>query len=364
MQRFVQICPNDGPPFLDLCAVYAKAAARLGLPATTVFLSPSRQAGHGRRPAECGSGALLAGSRSDRPERASPGNCYLDVLDLRAMRVVRAGLRRLLPDVGDSLVLCHRYRAYRAFVRSGLTAARVVALAHEHGFFKRRGRRLVRRIFGVETSFAGVSPTIVSELEGVAGAALHLPNALDTESLEWSDRDQARRELGLPEDGVCIGLIGRLHYKKNPILALDAFRHFNDRHGPAHLGIVGDGDMRRRMEEHAREMPVTFAGFVHDPKRLVRAFDAVLLTSGPRAFPIMVALEAMAADVPVVAPRLPDSISVVGRAGCYFDDHRSDSVALALHQAVTSGVPGAGPERVRDEFSVDAVAQGLERLLT
>ncbi len=339
-KRFVQICPNDGPPFLDLCRVYAQAAERLGLAATTVFLNPSQF------------------------EPAPADSRYLDLTDLRATGALAGALRRLLPDVRDSLVLCHRYRAYWAFARSGLTAGRAVALAHEHGFFERRGRRLGRRIFGRGVSFAGVSPTIASELERAVGTALHLPNALDLAAIEWSAREQARRELGLPDDGVCIGVIGRLHYKKNPALALDAFRLFNERYGPAHLGVVGDGALRQPMEERAMGMPVAFAGFVRDPKRLVRAFDAVLLTSGTRAFPIMVALEAMAADVPVVAPRLPDSTGVLGRHGYYFDDHRSESVAAALHEAVASGVPGAGSERVRDEYSVDAVARRLQQLLT
>ena len=337
--RFVQICPNDGPPFLDLCRVYARAAERLGLAATTVFLSPSRM------------------------DPAPSGNRYLDVADLRAIRALADGLRALLGDAGDSLVLCHRYRAYWAFARSGLTAGRGVALAHEHGFFKRRGRRLGRRIFGRGISFAGVSPTIVSELERAVGTALHLPNALDPPAIEWSGREQARRELGLPDDGVCIGVIGRLHYKKHPELALDAFRSFNELHGPAHLAVVGEGALRQRMEERAQGMPVTFTGFVRDPKRLVRAFDAVLLTSGVQAFPIMVALESMAAGVPVVAPRLPDAVGVLGEAGCYFENHRIESIAAALHKAVTSVAPVAGPGRVRDGFSVEAVARRLEQLL-
>ena len=337
--RFVQICPNDGPPFLDLCRVYARAAGRLGLGATTVFLSPSRS------------------------QPAPADSRYLDIAGLRATRALTHGLRKLLPDVRDSLVLCHRYRAYWAFARSGLTPGRAVALAHEHGFFKRRGRRLGRRIFGRGVSFAGVSPTIVSELERAAGTALHLPNALDLESIEWSDREQARRELGLPHDGVCIGVIGRLHYKKNPALALDAFRAFHERYGPAHLAVVGEGALRQPMEERAQGLPVTFTGFVHDPKRLVRAFDAVLLTSGSRAFPIMVALETMAADVPVVAPRLPDAVSVLGEAGCFFDDHSIESVTAALHEAVTTGVPESGSARVRENFSVDALTRRLERLL-
>ena len=339
IKRFVQICPNDGPPFLDLCRVYAKAAESLGLAATTVFMSPSRV------------------------ESPPAENCYLNAANLHATRAVTGQLRKLLPDLRESLVLCHRYRSFQVFARSGLVAGKTVALAHEHGFFKRPGRRLFRLAFGRKFLFAGVSPTVAEELEGVAGRALHLPNALDLDSLEWSDRASARRELGLPGDGVCIGVIGRLHYKKNPELALDAFRCFVKRYGVAHLGVVGDGDLRPRLEERADGLPVVFTGFVRDPKRLVRAFDAVLLTSGAQAFPIMVALEAMAASVPVVAPRLPDSTSVLGDLGCYFDSTDADCVAQALHEAIAAGPAPEGYGRVREEFSVAAVAGRLARVL-
>ena len=340
INRFVQICPNDGPPFLDLCRVYAKAAEGLGLTATTVFLSPSRV------------------------EPAPADNCYLNAPDLKATRALGARLRKLLPDLRDSLVLCHRYRAYRVFVRSGLTAGRIVALAHEHGFFKRRSRRVARLLFGRNVSFAGVSPTLAEELERAAGVALHLPNAVDPDALDWSDRSAARYELGLPADGVCIGVIGRLHYKKNPELALEAFRRFVERYGPAHLGIVGEGDLRQRLEESADGLPVTFTGFVRDARRLVRAFDAVLLTSGAQAFPIMVALETMAAGVPVVAPRLPDAVSVLGDLGCYFDNLVPESIALAMHEAVATGPLPDGYGRVCGEFSVTAVARRLDLLVS
>ncbi len=332
---FVQICPNDGPPFLDLCRVYAKAAEGLGLGCTTVFLSSSRL------------------------HRAPANGCYLDAPELRRTHRVAARLRERLPEVGNSLVLCHRYRSYWVFARSGLRARRVIALAHEHGFFKRWGRHLARRLFAREVSFAGVSPTLVAELESTVGTALHLPNALDLEALAWSDRAAARRALGLPDDGVCIGVIGRLHYKKNPALALEAFRVYAARHGPAHLGFIGDGALRQRLVAQAVGMPVTFTGFVRDAKLLMRAFDAVLLTATAQAFPIMVALEAMAAGVPVAAPRLPDAVSVLGNLGCYFDRPDAESIAAALREAVIAGPLPDGLERAASRFSVAAVAARL-----
>ena len=374
INRFVQVCPHDGPPFLDLCRVYAKAARSLGLATTTVFLGPPRA------------------------EPAPADNHYLNAAKLRAThRLARALRNALVPGddaaakphdalvarsaeaceeasptreelgrksgLGNSLVLCHRYRAYWLFVRSGLSAGKIVALAHEHGSFNRPGRRLRRLFFGRGVTLAGVSPTITDELRRISNAALHLPNALDLEAFEPLDRATARRELGLPVEGGCIGVVGRLHYKKNPALALKAFRLFIKRHGPAHLGFVGEGTMRRELQAAAAELPVTFTGFVNEPKRLMRAFDAVLLTSGAQAFPNLVALEAMAAGVPVVSPGLRDAISVLGSSGFYFDEADPESICSAMYEAVSAPSPSTGPERVREAFSVAAVARTLQQVL-
>ena len=301
---------------------------------------------------------------------------YLNAADLRATRRLTRELRNALPDlvrvrqsVGDDpglcndLVLCHRYRAYWLFVRSGLAAGKVVALAHEHGFFNRPGRRMGRLLFGRGVTLAGVSPTITEEMRRISKTALHLPNAIDPQAFECLDRATARRELGLPAEGTCIGVVGRLHYKKNPELALRAFGLFLKRHGTAHLGCIGDGALRSELQEAAAGLPVVFTGFVREPKRLMRAFDALLLTSGAQAFPNMVALEAMSAGVPVVAPNLPDAVSVLDKSGLYFDDPEPESICSALVEALSPARMSAGPERVREEFSVPAVAQRLQSLL-
>ncbi len=343
INRFVQICPHDGPPFLDLCNVYARAADVLGLAATTVFLG---------RP---------------QMEPASTDHRYLNLSNLRATRRIGRQLRDLLPDLGNSLVLCHRYRAYWLFVRSGLAAGQVVALAHGHGSFNRPSRRLGRLLFGRGPILAGVSPTVTEELRKLSGTALHLPNALDLTAYECLDRAGARRQLGLPAEGVCIGVIGRLHYKKNPALALAAGRSFMERYGPAHLGFVGEGALRQDLQRAATGLPITFTGFVTEPRRLMRAFDAILLTPGTRAFPKwtanMVALEAMSAAVPVVAPNRRDAVSILGTLGFYFDAPNPEAISAALHEALASPKPSAGPQRVQEEFSVMAVARRLQRLL-
>ena len=335
---FVQICPNDRPPFLDLCRVYAKAAGSLGLASTTVFL------------------------RSPGVDPIPADGHYLNATDLRDTGAVAVRLRGVLHDVRDSLVLCHRYRSYRVFARSGLRGGKVIALAHEHGFFKRPSRRLARRLIAGKILFAGVSPSVARELEATVGEALHLPNALDLDALTWSDRAAARRELGLPRDGICLGVVGRLHYKKNPELAVEAFRLYSEQRADAHLVFVGDGPLLESLNERVAGLAVIFAGFVPDARRFMRAFDALVMPSRKVEGFGMSALEAMAAGVPVVAPRAGGFPSVLGELGYYFDRAEPGAVAAALRDAIGAGPLLAGMERAQREFSVAAVARRLDSL--
>ena len=357
--QLIQICPNDGPPFLDIIRVYRKAAARLGLGGADFFLSPS----------ERGHPALETSGTEHVPQRGSPTDSpgrgdaqYLDCDDLKNTAALARRLRQALPDTGDSLVVCHRYRAYKAFMASGLDAARLVAVAHEYGFFRRRRRRWARRLSRHDALFAGVSPGVAEELKQATGSALVWPNALDLDALDLLDRTAARQALALPANDLIFGVVGRLHYKKRPELALEAFRLFLDRTGNrnAHLAFVGDGPLRQRLETASRDLPVTFAGFTPAAARLMKAFDALLMASSNEPFG-MVLLEAMAAGVPVVTPRQPGPLCILADLGHYFEGSEPQAIAAAM-QAAIDAPPGEGRERAHREFSVATVAQRLEAL--
>ena len=221
--QLIQICPNDGPPFLDIIRVYRKAAHRLGLGGADYFLSPRTK----QTALERGHPALAIPGTESVPLRGSAANApshgdahYLDCDDLKNTAALARRLRHALPDTGASLVVCHRYRAYKSFVATGLDAARLVAVAHEYGFLRRRRRRWARRLSRRDALFAGVSPGVAEELKEATGSALVWPNALDLDALDLFDRTAARQALALPREGLVIGVVGRLHYKKRPGVGL------------------------------------------------------------------------------------------------------------------------------------------------
>lgn len=341
----LQVCANDHPPFADICRYFGAAAATLGWETRTVML-----AAHGRR--------------------REPDFHYADTAS--GFAACASGL--LEPDE-PVLALCHRYRAYRAAMTSRAVNAPVVALAHEFGFFRRRRRRWQRHWDRLRSrppvAFAGVSDAVAGELARVTGHPVLLPNGID---LARSDANRAAREaaleaLGLSSNAFNIGVVGRLHPKKNPRLAVAGLAAVAERMPDAVLTFVGDGELTRRVAADGRGLPVNLAGFVPDAARLMAAFDLLLIPSGGREAFGMAALEAMASAVPVLCGPSPGPRFVVGDAGLTFaaDDPADLGEALlaAWREWRTGGLADLGRRgraRAEREFSVAAAAGRLDAL--
>ena len=339
MRRFLQISSHDTAPFGELCDRYREAARFMDAEFTTVFLAPPDHA-----PRE---GAL-----------------YLNVSDMSDTRAIADALEARCS--GDwELVLCHRYRAYWACARSRLSARHVVALAHDYGMMSRWQRRWNRRLFARHVTFAGVAGDLCRELAGDLGSkAVVLPNALDVDGQPPLSREDARRRLGMAADAPLIGFVGRLHYKKRPNLALQAFQLFAAERPDAQMVFIGDGEERDRLAGQAQN--VTIAGFLEDAPLLFPAFDVLLHTARREAFG-MVCLEAMAAGVPVITQRGFGPEYVLDDLGVYVDDDNASAFAAAIPRALARDrveLMKAGRERVRNEFSPQAMARALETCLS
>ncbi|MDE0661751.1 MAG: glycosyltransferase [Gammaproteobacteria bacterium] len=335
MRSALQLCPNDQAPFFDLCVGHAKALELLGFRVRTVFFE--------------GRGAA------------------------RPLPAVHYATPRQLPEfVGGerpALLLTHRHRAYRVGVRMSrrLRVPLHIAVAHEFGMFARRARRLRRRLAGRNHAvFAAASVPVAADLgESGIGSPVVLPNAIDTHALQESilERGPARASLGVPSQAFAIGVVGRLHPKKDPLRALRVFDTYRREDPDAWLAFVGDGPLRSRIEQAIGER-VVVAGFRADARSLLSAFDLVLLCSTDREAFGFVLLEAMSAGVPVVVADRPGPRSVVGDCGTYFgtDDELLGVLRTFASRARTETIERAR-QRVAARFSVEALAECYREVL-
>jgi len=115
--------------------------------------------------------------------------------------------------------------------------------------------------------------------------------------------DRKAPERGEAQDPPLILAIGRLEPQKNLTLAIEAFAGLLQRR-PARLLILGEGTERAQLEALIAKLgldgQVSMPGYASDVARHLSEASALLLSSRYEGYPAVV-VEALAADVPVVA---------------------------------------------------------------
>jgi alpha-1,6-mannosyltransferase len=140
---------------------------------------------------------------------------------------------------------------------------------------------------------------------------------LDLYSPERRD-DTAREAYARPAQTLLVTCV-RLSVEKKPHRSLAAIEGLRAAGTDAVLVIAGDGPLRHRLERAARRrgLPVTFTGFINDPKSLATllACADVVVAPGPVETFGLAALEALACGTPVFVSADSALPEVVGAAG-------------------------------------------------
>lgn len=154
----------------------------------------------------------------------------------------------------------------------------------------------------------------------------------DRRSLEW------RRSLGIDDDDVVIGFVGRLVMEKGLDVFADTVDQLERKQVRHKVLVVGQGPAREWFEK--RLPKAVFAGFQagEDLGRAVASMDMLFNPSVTETFG-NVTLEAMAAGLPVVAARATGSESLIDDAvtGRLIQPGRTQAFADALRQFCEDG---------------------------
>ncbi len=192
-------------------------------------------------------------------------------------------------------------------------------------FYLRVASRLCTTFFcvsrAVEESWFGTSTLF----DGIGkGKHRHctLYNAVDVDRIRSAavsaDGAALRSSLGIG-DRPAIGAVGRLRWEKGHAILIDAMFHVVKRAPTAILLLVGDGPDRKLLEEQVQRLGlienVIFLGHRHSllVYQMYGIMDVVVVPSRFEGFGL-VAAEAMAASVPVVAAHV-DALCEVVEAG-------------------------------------------------
>jgi glycosyltransferase involved in cell wall biosynthesis len=257
--------------------------------------------------------------------------------------------RRLRPDA----VHTHGYRP--DVVDAGVVRHLGIPLvATAHGFTggplrNRAYEYLQRRAFRRFDAVIAVSRPLGDRLarSGVPRSQLHVvPNAWQR-SAEPLERAAARRALGLEQEAIVLGWVGRLSEEKGPDVLIESLRHVKDI--PITVSIIGDGPRQRSLRVQAERLGVSdqirWHGVVPNAERVFAAFDLFVLSSRTEGTPVVL-FEAMAAGVPVVSTAvggIPDVVSAEEALLVRSEDPR----ALAAAMRDVYGRPSAAAQRTR-----------------
>ena len=142
-----------------------------------------------------------------------------------------------------------------------------------------------------------------------------IPLGLDLSSFQAyaSRRERFRDELGITDDTVLVGIVGRLTEIKNHELFLQIVARTNLEN--VRFVIIGDGSLRETLEQRAQELgikeKVFFAGGRKDPEYFYPALDICALTSRNEGTPLTL-IEAMANARPVIATTVGGVVDLLG----------------------------------------------------
>ena len=184
-------------------------------------------------------------------------------------------------------------------------------------------------------------------------------------------RSRLRGELGLDDSTFVVGWLGRMTDIKRVDDLLRAFARLLEREPDAALVLVGDGPLRRGLEQTAQELGIAaacrFTGYLDDVAACYAAFDAVALSSANEGTPVTV-IEAQAAGLPVVSTDVGGVRDVVadGESGFLVPPGDVDAMADAL--AMLAGAPalrasfGERGRGVLTRYSVPRLVDDLDAL--
>jgi glycosyltransferase involved in cell wall biosynthesis len=203
-----------------------------------------------------------------------------------------------------------------------------------------------------------------------------IPNGFDCDQFKSSDiaRLNLRKSLGLAEETLLIGLIGRYHPMKGHETFIYAAERLAVRRPGIHFVLAGrDVDENNttlmKMIQRAR-----LAGRVHllgertDIPEVTAGLDiASSSSSWGEAFPNVVG-EAMACGVPCVVTDVGDSARVVGNTGLVVPPRDADALAkswetlIELEPERRAQLGQAARQRVIEHFSLPNIARQYEEV--
>ena len=244
-------------------------------------------------------------------------SCTRSPFSVGTVKAIRE-IRKIVKEGQYDIVHCHTpiaamctRIACQSFREKGL---KVIYTAHGFHFYKGAPLKNWLVYYPVEklcSYFTDVLITINQEdyalaqkkmrarrIEYVPGVGIDVAKFRDAEV----DRDEKRRELGIPEDALLLVSVGELNENKNHQIVIRAMAELKD--PKIHYAIAGRGDSKDMLLKLAEELGVGaqfhLLGYRRDIAQLYKSADICVFPSIREGLPVAL-MEAMACGLPLVS---------------------------------------------------------------
>jgi glycosyltransferase involved in cell wall biosynthesis len=287
-------------------------------------------------------------------------------------------LRALIKKNRYHLVHCHQYSPYvYGLLASLLTPAKIIFTEHgrfypDYGTWK---RKLFNPVFSLFTcqiiAISQATKDALVRYENFRQSKIHvIYNGIADMSQIEVDEIELKEQFAIPKFAFLFGTISRLQPIKNQPMMIKAFKRVHDLDENTHLLIVGDGEIREKLERLVNDLNlgahVTFTGFQKDPYRFHKIIDVFLLTSFSEGTS-MTLLEAMSFSTPSIVTNVGGNLELVidGVGGLIVPSEGTCELFEACISFIGNNKLGKkmgieSRSRYEESFSVDRMVKKVE----
>lgn len=198
-------------------------------------------------------------------------------------------------------------------LRAAKKAGVKVRIAHSHSTTNKKEwkKNLLKQVLRLFSKVYATDCMCCSELAGrwlfgdkayESGKVYLLNNAIDLDKFKYNEklRKEKRKELGISDDTLVIGHIGRFVAQKNHTFLIDIFNEVHKKNNNSVLLLAGQGPLMEEIKNKVKELKlndsVRFLGQRNDVNELYQAFDVFCLPSLYEGLPV-VGVEAQASGL-------------------------------------------------------------------
>ncbi len=185
--------------------------------------------------------------------------------------------------------------------------------------------------------------------------------------------------LGIKDEVIVIGMIGRVHFWKGQDYFLQIAAELNKRISGVNFVMIGDAfpgneflyeKINHLIKVGNLESVVIDLGYRSDVSELLQGFDIFILPSTlPDPFPTVL-LEAMASAIPVIATRQGGAMEMIEEniSGCFIELNAPFEASLQIeklihNKALRKQLGEAGRKKVMTSYSADAFEKKMLKIL-